>query len=50
MCKNCEELRAKCINLFLLADASNREEIEAKIEVINETLDSMGFIVIEKLG
>ncbi len=50
MCKKCEELRAKCINLFPLADAGNREDIEAKIEVINETLDSMGFTVIEKQG
>lgn len=46
MCEKCEELRAKCINLFPLADTGNREDIEAKIEVVNEILDSMGFTVI----
>ncbi len=50
MCKKCEELRAKCSFLFPLAEMCNREDVEAKIEVINEILNSMGFTVMEKQG
>ena len=50
MCEKCNELRAKCFILFPLADSGNRAEVEAKIEEVNETLDSMGFSLVEKKG
>lgn len=50
MCEKCNELREKCFILFPLADRGNRADLEAKIEGINETLNSMGFSLMEKQG